>query len=105
MRTGKEQDDDEEAEMCGDINRLIVPFLACGDLSGYDADQSYPLDEIVGGAARGLAPVQGPINPQYKAAMDLKKDQSNDGRKAGEAEAAAKRAKSGGGGGGESKDA
>jgi hypothetical protein len=37
--------------------------------------------------------------------MDLKKDQSNDGRKAGEAEAAAKRAKSGGGGGGESKDA
>ena len=50
MRTGKEQDEDEEAEMRGDVNRLIVPFLACGDLSGYDADQSYPLDEVVGGA-------------------------------------------------------
>jgi len=23
---------------------LIVPFVACGDLSGFDADQSYPLD-------------------------------------------------------------
>ena len=27
------------------LNRTIVPFLACGDLSGYDADQSYPLIE------------------------------------------------------------
>jgi tRNA (cytidine32/guanosine34-2'-O)-methyltransferase len=26
------------------LNRIIVPFLACGDLSGYDADQSYPLE-------------------------------------------------------------
>ncbi len=25
------------------INRAIVPFVACGDLSGYDADKSYPL--------------------------------------------------------------
>lgn len=23
---------------------LVVPFVACGDLSGYDADKSYPLD-------------------------------------------------------------
>ena len=44
MRTGQEQDADEAAELKGDCNRLIVPFLACGDLSGYDADQSYPLD-------------------------------------------------------------
>jgi hypothetical protein len=22
---------------------LIVPFVACGDLSGFDADKSYPL--------------------------------------------------------------
>lgn len=28
-------------------NRAIVPFLACGDLSGLDSDQSYPL-EIAG---------------------------------------------------------
>ena len=26
------------------IERLIVPFVACGDLSGYDADANYPLD-------------------------------------------------------------
>ena len=30
-------------EMTGS-NRMIVPFVACGDLSGFDADQSYPLD-------------------------------------------------------------
>lgn len=27
----------------GEQNGLIVPFLACGDLRGYDADQNYPL--------------------------------------------------------------
>jgi len=32
-----------ENEMTGS-NRMIVPFVACGDLSGFDADQSYPLD-------------------------------------------------------------
>ena len=26
------------------IERVIVPFLACGDLSGFDSDQSYPLN-------------------------------------------------------------
>lgn len=25
------------------VERVIVPFLACGDLSGFDSDQSYPL--------------------------------------------------------------
>ena len=24
-------------------NRVIVPFLACGDLSGFDSDMTYPL--------------------------------------------------------------
>ena len=24
-------------------NRVIVPFLACGDLSAYDSDMTYPL--------------------------------------------------------------
>jgi tRNA (cytidine32/guanosine34-2'-O)-methyltransferase len=24
-------------------NRVIVPFLACGDLSAYDSDQTYDL--------------------------------------------------------------
>ena len=30
-------------EMTG-INRIIVPFVACGDLRGYDSDQNYPID-------------------------------------------------------------
>lgn len=25
------------------INKKIVPFLVCGDLSGFDADTTYPL--------------------------------------------------------------
>lgn len=25
------------------VNRTIVPFLACGDLSAYDSDMTYPL--------------------------------------------------------------
>lgn len=25
------------------VNRVIVPFLACGDLSAYDSDRTYPL--------------------------------------------------------------
>jgi hypothetical protein len=34
------------------VERIIVPFLACGDLSGFDADQSYPLEmpsKLLGG--------------------------------------------------------
>ena len=27
-------------------NRCIVPFLACGDLSGFDSDKTYPLQVI-----------------------------------------------------------
>ena len=26
------------------VNRIIVPFLACGDLSGFDSDKTYPLE-------------------------------------------------------------
>ena len=47
-------------------SKLILPFLACGDLSGYDADQSYPLD-----TEHSLAPVQPPIAPPYRTAMEL----------------------------------
>jgi len=42
-------------------NRVIVPYIACGDLSGYDADQNYPLggDDYV-----YHEPVQQPIKPK-----------------------------------------
>lgn len=59
-------------------SKLIVPFLACGDLSGYDADQSYPLQRPHTGidsesTYQSLAPVQPPIAPPYRTAMELGK--------------------------------
>ena len=53
--------------------RATVPFVACGDLSGFDADQSYDLPEGSGGAAAGytpLAPVQEPLAPPYQSALE-----------------------------------
>lgn len=64
-------------------NDVVVPFMACGDLSGYDADQSYDLppcgDEEGdeggegkdggGGGYKPLEPVQPPIAPPYKTAI------------------------------------
>ncbi|TEY86437.1 hypothetical protein BOTCAL_0008g00110 [Botryotinia calthae] len=49
--------------------RWIAPFLACGDLSGYDADASYhlPKDRIT------LDPVQPPTAPPYKRALEMRK--------------------------------
>ena len=42
----------------------MVPFVACGDLSGYDADKSYPL-ELKEKRYEYKEPVQPPINPNY----------------------------------------
>merc|ERR1711899_723839 len=55
-------------------NRYIVPFLACGDLSAYDADKSYPLN--LGAAKEAYKyhePVQKPIDPPYKRALAEKR--------------------------------
>lgn len=49
--------------------RAAVPFLACGDLSGWDADANYDLEpEYV-----SLEPVQPPTAPAYKTAIELAK--------------------------------
>ena len=45
-------------------NNLVVPFVACGDLSGFDADQSYPL-QLDGHAYEYHEPCQKPIRPPY----------------------------------------
>ncbi len=50
-------------------DHVLVPFLACGSLGGYDADQSYALDDT---KAR-LDPVQPPTTPAYKTAIELLK--------------------------------
>ncbi|CAN0131730.1 unnamed protein product, partial [Hapterophycus canaliculatus] len=59
--------------------RLVVPFVACGDLSGFDADQSYPLQMETGSgredrakdeavpAYQRIAPAQMPIRPPHEA--------------------------------------
>merc|ERR1712133_152822 len=51
------------------INRLIVHFLACGDLSAYDSDRTYDLGEEY----KYTPAVQDPINPPYKKALELKR--------------------------------
>lgn len=49
--------------------RWIAPFLACGDLSSYDADATYklPPDHV------SLDPVQPPTAPPYKQAIERRR--------------------------------
>ncbi|RUS91682.1 hypothetical protein EGW08_000508 [Elysia chlorotica] len=55
-------------------NRVIVPFLACGDLSGFDSDMTYPLELEAGKSTYSyLEPTQSPINPPYKEACQLRR--------------------------------
>lgn len=59
----------EEEEEGGDM-RWIAPFLACGDLTAYDADATYhlPADHV------SLDPVQPPTAPPYKKALELRRE-------------------------------
>jgi len=52
-------------EMIGP-SALVVPFVACGDLSGYDADKSYPL----GSAYSYVPPISPPIHPNYHSSIE-----------------------------------
>ncbi len=58
------ESDEEE-----DNNRWIAPFVACGDLSAWDADATYhlPKDRV------SLDPVQLPTAPPYKRALELRR--------------------------------
>lgn len=51
----------------------IVPFLACGDLSGFDSDRSYPLVLDEKESFVYHEPVQKPIHPPYFEYMEMKK--------------------------------
>ncbi|MCJ1340170.1 hypothetical protein MMC09_005464 [Bachmanniomyces sp. S44760] len=59
------QSDEEHA------SRWIAPFVACGDLSAFDADATYhlPKDRI------SLDPIQPPTAPPYKRALELRRQQ------------------------------
>eukprot|EP01006_Ploeotia_vitrea_P064249 TRINITY_DN87388_c0_g1_i1.p1 TRINITY_DN87388_c0_g1~~TRINITY_DN87388_c0_g1_i1.p1 ORF type:complete len:285 (-),score=32.76 TRINITY_DN87388_c0_g1_i1:222-1076(-) len=61
-----------EVSTLSGVSRCIVPFLACGDLSGYDADMTYPVDE----GHTSLDPVQPPTNPPYKMALEREKEKN-----------------------------
>ena len=58
--------DDEDED-----NRWIAPFVACGDLSAWDADATYhlPKDRV------SLDPVQPPTAPPYKKALEVRRQQ------------------------------
>lgn len=58
-------DDDEESDSA---TRWIAPFIACGDLSAFDSDASYQLPEDY----VSLDPVQPPIAPPYKRAVEMR---------------------------------
>ena len=57
--------------------RVVVPFVACGDLHGWDSEKTYTDAELMGAAGiegsgtGSLAPVQPPIAPPYLKAMEL----------------------------------
>ena len=53
------------------VNRKIIPFMACGDLSGFDSDATYPLSATEN--YQYHEPTQSPIDPPYKRAIELKK--------------------------------
>ncbi|KAI8907995.1 FtsJ-like methyltransferase-domain-containing protein [Gorgonomyces haynaldii] len=48
------------------VNHLVYPFLACGDLSGYDADMTYPFD------GEHQPVVQPPIHPPYETFIKMR---------------------------------
>ena len=52
-------------------NRWIAPFIACGDLSAFDADATYHLP----GDRVSLDPVQPPTAPPYKLALEMRRRQ------------------------------
>lgn len=55
-------------------NRIIVPFLACGDLSAFDSDRTYPLQLDSSKEYQYLPPTQPPIRPPYQKACQLRKN-------------------------------
>ncbi|KAF5008700.1 hypothetical protein FDECE_5056 [Fusarium decemcellulare] len=59
---------DDTAEDKERSSRWIAPFIACGDLSAFDSDASYQLPEDY----VSLDPIQPPIAPPYKRAIEMR---------------------------------
>lgn len=52
------------------VNRTLVPFVACGDVSGWDADTTFPLAMEGKPRYHWRPPVQLPIAPPYSRALN-----------------------------------
>ena len=68
-------------DVCGLVgpSAVIVPFVACGDLSGfdYDPDKSYPLEtEENKGEYKYVEPVQPPISPNYSTYLQKTREKN-----------------------------
>ena len=54
-----------------------VPFVACGDLSGFDADANYDLDLAEGATHyEPIRPTQPPTTPAYRAYLEAQSSSS-----------------------------
>jgi len=56
-----------EPSVCFPVNARIAPFLACGDLNGYDSDMNYELEGPF------VPSVQPPIHPPYENCINAKR--------------------------------
>lgn len=72
-----DEDNDAPQNQGGKHTRWIAPFIACGDLSAFDSDASYQLPEDY----VSLDPVQPPIAPPYKRAIEMRAAQSRTPRR------------------------
>jgi len=64
---------DDEASALDGSNQVVVPFVACGDLSGFDADQSYPLQLEGEAPYEHRPPVAAPLSASYIDAVRKKR--------------------------------
>ena len=77
-------DDNGSLTTNGDsLHRCIVPFIACGDLSGYyvppglqflDANKSYPLDNDQQQSKEYISPIAPPLRPPYEMSIAKAKE-------------------------------
>ena len=55
------------------VNRVVVPFVVCGDLNCFDSDKNYSLDELKDREYKQMDATQAPIHPPYEAALKMKR--------------------------------
>lgn len=62
-------------ETSSESNKIIVPFVVCGDLQGFDSDMSYSLNAL-SDSYEFKDVIQKPISPAYKEILELTKSVS-----------------------------